>query len=504
MPDRSDNLDQLNRALDRIAADQPAPVLDDPDLENLAQLAGVLRRKMPKDTPDPHFRSELKMDLTEPHPKLVSFPARHAPRRYPVGAFAGALLAVLLSSVVVGWMALSPSTDNVRQLAGNSAGAPLTPTSVVTATTAAVLISTTVPATVNSQSGEFAGIQATTPESATPISNLEDESVAESSVNETAAVTEAGEEVSDGQESKPAPTEIPPTPEPSVAPKLADAELPPVDQEHLELGALATIAPISGPVAENVKFILRSELPDLQSTASVYRFTVPNVEASMLVQGISRILNINSEIEQSFEFGKMIYTVASESSYFSWSPSSGAFSCKLGNHEPSTSEPVDVPQAAFDWLRQLGYPVDTDLVTPLVEQIDSGDWRVTIPLMEAPNPALGHPLAITLLMRSDGAVLEASGYWLKATQLQDLAIVNAEQAWQALLDGRGYWTNSFSPDSRGEFVVESFDVKYVLTRNDDDEVVLQPVVSASGSFHDENGNVIPDQQVLIQAAATTP
>jgi hypothetical protein len=85
----------------------------------------------------------------------------------------------------------------------------------------------------------------------------------------------------------------------------------------------------------------------------------------------------------------------------------------------------------------------------------------------------------------------------------DVPLMSAEEAWQALRAGHGYWPAGAQPTGPGEFVVKSFGVSYILTLDDSGELVLQPVVSAAGAFYADDGTTITDLSVLIQAAAQT-
>jgi hypothetical protein len=55
MPDDQERIDRLNRAIERLVAGQPVPVLKENELDELLRLADQLRRGLPRDTPDPGF-----------------------------------------------------------------------------------------------------------------------------------------------------------------------------------------------------------------------------------------------------------------------------------------------------------------------------------------------------------------------------------------------------------------------------------------------------------------
>jgi hypothetical protein len=281
-------------------------------------------------------------------------------------------------------------------------------------------------------------------------------------------------------------------------------DLPPVDDAHVERGPLETVEAGGTPVPDDVRFELATELPDLASTASLYHLSTPHVDPQWLLERIAQSLGIQGEIVSDADAAnsRETYQLSDGSAViFSWTPQSGAFSCSLPTPDSAGESVNDIVEHALGWLRNLGYPIDLESTQPVVTKIEPNEWRVEVPLSDLPNPAVGHPLNVSLTLNTQGQVLQASGYWVKVTQSMDVPLMSAEEAWQALQGGRGYWPSGPLPDDPGELSVESFGVSYVLTLDDQGELVLQPVVTAGGTFHGDDGSVISDLKVLIQATA---
>jgi hypothetical protein len=503
MPDDQERIDRLNRALERLVAGQPVPVLKENELDELLRLADQLRRGLPRDTPDPGFIAELRDEILHPHPRLVRLPPRSRPRKYPVGVFASVLGVVLIATVSVGVLAISGKAGRGNLLAtdlpllGGTPTASLSaqfasmPPPTATADTSAMAADTSAPAT-NTDAP-------TPPEASEP----------EPDVAATATSTDAppAETPSPTATTAPAPSESTPTAtESEPTTQLLGMELPPVDDAHVEQGPLATAEPGSAPVPDDVRFALATALPDLDESATVYHLSTPHVDPQWLLERIAQSLGIQGEIvsDTNTADGRETYELSDGASVvFSWTPESGAFACSLPVPPEAGEAVADIAAQALDWLRSLGYPLDPENTRPIVTEISPGSWRVEVPLSELPNPAVGHPLNVSLTLNSQGQVLNASGYWVKVSQIMDVPLMSAEEAWQALRAGHGYWPAGAQPTGPGEFVVESFGVSYILTLDDIGELVLQPVVSAAGAFYADDGSTIPDLTVLIQAAAQT-
>jgi hypothetical protein len=462
MPDADERTRRLNRAIERLVAGQPAPVLDDAELDELARFGLFLHQSLPDDLVDPGFRDDLKRDLLTPWPRLVPFPVRPAPRRYPMPALVGVLALAVVATAVVGWMAVEQG-GRYRTPSGDLASNDLGAAAVVTMDQARV---TPLLATAASPTATPSGI---------------------------ASVSQPG-----GTNAEPVVT-----PDPDSPRQANVVDLPPLDDAHVELGALATMVPSGSPVGDEVRFVLEAELPELPHAAPLFRLSTPHVAPGALLKGIAQALGLDpAGVVEQDQAGRTIYTLlAGTSVVFSWDPRSGAFSCRLPGSRNTDASVADITSEALAWLQNLGYPTDRSISEPVVHEQADGMWRVELPLGGVPEPALGHPLGVTLLIDQQGRVVEAAGYWLKLTQAIDVPLMSAEEAWQALLDGRAYWPASLVPGRSGEFRIDGLAVSYILTAGGGGDLVFQPVVGATGTFYDDQGNAVQDSQVFIQAVA---
>lgn len=504
MPDDLERIDRLNRAIERLVVGQPVPVLKEDDLDELLRLAEQLRRDLPRATPDPTFIQELRDELFNPHPRLVRLPPRPRPRKYPVGAFASVLGVVLIATVSVGVLAITGNAGRPELLANDLALFGVTPTATLAAHFASV------PETATT------GLGAVAVDTAPPATPTEQPALSPSAP----AQPEPTEETTQATTQDAPPTE-PPSPtattgdEPRSTPTTEESEpttqlmamdLPPVDDAHVEQGPLATVEAGGAPVPDDVRFGLATALPELDESASVYHLSTPHVDPQWLLERIAQTLGIAGDIVTDADNGdgRETYQLSDGASVvFSWTPMSGAFSCSLPTPEEAGDSVNDIVAHALNWLSSLGYPLDPETTNPVVTEISPDAWRVEVPLSDLPNPAVGHPLNVSLTLNRQGQVLYASGYWVKVSQTVDVPLMAAEEAWQALRDGHGYWPAGAQPTGPGEFVVESFGVSYILTLDDSGDLVLQPVVSAGGAFYGDDGTTINDLTVLIQAAAQT-
>ena len=499
MPDDQERIDRLNRAIERLVSGQPVPVLKEGDLDELLRLAHQLRVGLPHDTPDPTFIDELRTDLFNPHPRLVQLPPRPKPRKYPLGAFAGVLGVVLIATVSVGVLAINGGASSRNLLRNDLPLWSATPTANLTAQFAA--ISSTTPTATEEQvavvpvdSVEPSPTEAPLPE---PTSQPDPPDTPTSAESDPPAAPDPSATATSTPESTPTSAEE------QATTQLLAMDLPPVDDAHVERGPLETVEAVGTPVPDDVRFELATELPKLAATAGLYHLSTPHVDPQWLLERIAQSLGIQGEIASDADAadGRETYQLSEGSTVvFSWTPRSGAFSCSLPTPEDVGEGVSDIVDHALTWLRNLGYPIDPEAAQPVVTQIEPDAWRVEVPLSDLPNPAVGHPLNVSLTLNTQGQVLQASGYWVKVSQSMDVALMSAEQAWQALQDGSGYWPSGPLPDVPGVFSVESFGVSYVLTLDEQGELVLQPVVTAGGAFHGDDGSLIPGLKVLIQAA----
>ena len=471
--------ERLSRKLDRLQSGQPAPVHDG-DTEELADLARLLMEQLDKSQPDPEFRAQLERDLLDPGPRLVTLQPRSGPRRYPVPALFGALTVVLVASAVTGWMAFSDYRDSSNDAVNSVARfASATPT---TASGAGALMTA----------------------SATP--TLELTAMREPSAG---ALEDGGETPAQPLPTDELEAQQQAAQEPIATVQRAVVELPPVDANHVELGALATVAaPADGTPAE----ITYSQAVDpaaleLERVAVAYQFSSPFVQPELILRSVQEFLGIEAQVEQRERGGKMVYALSSgdDSINFTWSPESGAFSCTLP-HPYSTADIEDLSAAAVQWLQDFGFPVGNSGVRPVVQTNDDGQTYIHVPIGDSrlPNPAVGHPLTITLVVDAEGRIVSLSGYWLEVTSQSEVALVTAAQAWEQVQAGGGYWPQNAGPRDAGEFVAEHFAVSYMLTssQNPKTGLALQPVIAISGSFYPADGSASFSTTVYVQGVPT--
>lgn len=483
---RFERAEQLNRKIDRLVSGEPSPLLD-ADTEELAEIARLLNERLPKDLPDPGFRAQLKQDLINPQPRLVKFPPRRRSRRYPVPVVASALALVMVATATVGWMVFSSTGTTVEDVA--SADPPST-TLTAAGSSAGIALATHTAAERLRASAEVSVRPTTTPE--------------DSGSLDVAEPTPSSAPLSTATPVVAASPRITPTPTGQPTRELTDAKLPPVDREHIELGALATAEPQTSSAFENVSFEIDGMLPRLDSQAPAYHFATPYVDPRVILRGIAEFLGIDEEPRIDDIGGRQVYTLSSESSdvSFTWHPSSGAFNCFLQEGTvPAGTE--DLSQAAVDWLRDFGFPVNLERVKPVIQTMDDGTRIVHVPLGELPEPAVGHPLSVSLVMDEHGRITQVSGYWLQITRTVNVPLVSAEDVWRGLVAGHGYWPDRPAEDQPGRFVVDEFSVSYVLTLDDEQSrLVLQPVIKVNGVFHPATGE--PRQTAIyLQAAQAT-
>ncbi len=470
----SHQADRLSRKIDRLQSGQPSPVHDG-DTEDLADLARLLMEQLDKDQPDPEFRAQLKRDLVDPGPRLVTLRPRTGPRRYPVPALFGALTVVLVASAVTGWMAFSG--DNARSEAAVNQVARFA-TVAPTTTASGALVS----ATAVGIEPAVRGVDADSASSA----GADDEAAQEGAFQSQQGQTQTS----------------------AVDVQRAVVELPPVDSRHVELGALATVAAPSIDASLDVTYSQSIDPASisLDRSGTAYRFSSPYVHPDLILRSVSEFLGIEAQIDTRERGGKTIYALTSGegSINFTWSPESGAFSCTLP--EPySAGDIEDLTDAAVDWLREFGIPVGNSDVHPVLQTNDNGQRFIHVPLGDRslPNPAVGHPMTITLVLDDEDRIVSISGYWLEVTDSSDVALVTAEQAWQQVQAGGGYWPQSSAPREAGEFVAEHFEVSYMLTSAAGPKhgLALQPVIAISGSFFPEDGSASYSTTVYVQGVS---
>lgn len=469
--DLTPEVDRFSRKIERVLVGQPSPVMDG-STEELVQVAQLIQQRLSDDLIDPGFREQLKQDLIDPGPRLLPFRPRYR-RRYPIPAFAGALAVVMIATAAAGWMVLSDYSLTGNDSSLSSEGASIS---------GAVAFVT--PSAEEGQI-ELQGIGATndqhataTPETAEGFNpgNSEIAMASNTATEQSASPTQTAQE----------PTAL---------------DLPPVDGAHIELGALATPRTVPSSAFDGVRFTLAGELPDLESSATIYEFSTPFVNARMILRGVAEFLGIEDEIQVAEYHGRMAYSLVSDTdgARFTWFPLSGAFSCSVPPGEPAETN-EEISAAAIQWLRDFGFPIDEETTKPVIQTLEDGQRFVHVPLGELPETAIGHPVRVTLELDAEGRIVRASGYWLRVTETDDVPLINADQAWQRLQAGKGYWPERPSIHGDGDLVIENLTVSYILTTDaTNKDLVLQPVIAAQGRFIPDNGEATISTTVYLQA-----
>lgn len=433
------DLERLDRAIERLTARQPVPVFEDDDLADLMELAGRLHHELPDDLPDPVFREALREQLIDPRPRPVASPPRRAERRNPLFIAGTAVVATLVIVVA-----------------------------------ASVILTNQFGSTGEAGDG--------TMESEQIASNTRVAAVA------TATATVGSVAVASNRESEPAS----PTPDPVT--------IPPLDAAHVEFGANGSSRVLQAANDGEVTYSMVSGMPEAPSSATVYRFSVPEVDALSLMNQLTDALNLDGEMTTRSVRGETVFSFTSTNgTTFTWMPESGAFACNLSGEARVRGEPEEMVAATYQWLRSSGFPVRDGSVAPVIQQLEGGAMRVDFPVETAPPMTVGHPLSVSVMIDHRGVIKTVSGYWIQLIDTLDIDLLSAEDAWKALADGKGYWSSASPIELSGKFEVESFQVTYVLTVDDDNELVLQPVYRATGQFQDYRGEVVEGVSIMVQA-----
>lgn len=445
MPDAERQTERLHRAIDRLTSHQLAPIFDEPELDELVELVGRLHRKLPGGMPDPAFRESLRDQLTDPRPRLVPINQRRATRRSPLIAATGAIAAMLVVAVAVGVV-------STGAFGGSN--------------------------TSDDELGEYQMVEPGTLVNAVATATITAGSMAAVPTREQAAAT--------------------PTP---AATRVLSVNVPPIDAEHLELGAMATAEVGHPDQTSDITYTLASDgMADTPSTAPVYRFSVPEVDGMDLLSQVANALKLDSEITIRTARGKTVFSLkSSNGTSFVWMPASGAFACTLSGEAQVHGDQDEMVESTYRWLTASGFPVRDPSASAAVVKAEGSGLRIDFPVETAPAVALGHPLTVSVLIDENGMIQTVSGYWLQLEETQNIGLLSAEEAWRAVSEGQGYWMSHVPLESSGQFEVETFSVSYVLTIDDRQELVLQPVYRASGTFKDHRGNVIEGVSVVLQA-----
>jgi len=492
----SNSTERLNSAIDRMFAGGPAPVLNDPDLHELLQLATRLRHELPNDLPDPAFRLGLEQQLTASGPVALPRTRAAAPTRFPWVAAVSAMAAVLLAAVSVGTLGIwlgndSGGPSNETNLAGVNAD-QLTATTLGFATT-----------TVNAIPTAPEMIPTTTapggPSSMTTIqpSSEPTESVEPSDPTEPATEPTATQSAPSTLTTEPAPTT-----QQTEGPSLA--AVPPVDNEHVEHGPQPAASGDSGPPAVDVSYALNTAMPDLGDDATIYRFAPPATDPEEFVITISDALGLQGDIVTDQPTGQTVYHLGDDTGSFYWTPDTGAFTVATTQTGGGPSLQLEqLVVAAREWMAAIDYPVDLLEPEMSAEPNDDTSWRLEARYAAMPDIGLGHPLGVTIYINADGTVTEASGYWLNPKESESAVLLSAEDIWETVRSGQGYWTGGGIVEAGGAFSADSMQITYILTRDPSGELVLQPVVQTSGEFITADGLSSARISCFVQAARTT-
>lgn len=502
MPDERFNdaeMDRFHDAVDRLASGAPAPFVNDPDLQELLELAGRLQHDLAGGLPDPAFRASLRNQLlTPPAPGVVSLPQRAARRqqtaRFPYVAAFGSIAAVMVAVLLVGAFAMmnGDSDDTPPGIAN----APVAETE--TAIAASFAISS---ATEDSTAED-------TPSSAQTESARTEPTATSAEATPSTAVT-AVTPTTSAPPSPSTPTvvatliaTVQPTAEPTSDRGLAMV-LPPVDSTTVESGPVPAADPGAGGAITTMTYVLATEMPVLQPLAPAYLLAPPTEDPVQLVQQVAGSLGIDGEVSVSSEFGKTDYHISTaDGRTFHWYPETGAFSFSSPGDDPGMVMTSDeVVENCKGWLSRLGYPVQALTETMHSQPVENTGWLVETAMNAMPQPGFGHPLGVRMIANSEGEVIDATGYWLAPMHQADVKLITAEEAWDALTAHQGYWFGAGGAYVEGgELRVESIEVSYVLT-NAEEGMILQPVIAMRGEFLHADGISTSGVTVFIKAGS---
>jgi hypothetical protein len=493
----SDRTERLISAIDRMMTGGPTPVLNDPELHDLLLLAARLRDELPEDLPDPAFRFDLKRQLTATGPVLVATPRPRTPSqpRFPWVTAVSALAAVMLAAISVGSLGIWLNDDGD----GSSGTTELARFQATQHTASMLGFATMTAAAVPGGSGS--ATEPTTvvePTSAQPGDAGEEPDDPEPSEAETvppngAAVTRTS----------PATQTTLATTTAESTPGTTLASVPPVDAQHVEQGPRAAADGSSGP-AGDVDYVLETSLPDLGATAEVYRLIPPKDDPEAFVETVASALDFEGEITSDVPMGRTVYHIFDDAGSFHWTPETGAFTVSVT--EEGTGEPLSADElttTAIDWLESINYPVEHLADDVQAEKLDDVTWLLSARYAAMPDVGLGHQLGVTVFISSDGAIMEASGYWLDLKQVDAATLHSADAIWQAISSGQGYWTGGGIVEDGGEFRADAMMITYILTVDPSGDLVLQPVAKTDGEFVSADGGASARISCFVQAARTT-
>lgn len=482
-PPVPDDTERLARAIDRLMIGGPAPVLDDPELQELLALAMRLRDELPRDLPDPAFRDDLRSSLlrarVEPLPAARARTAQRPPRVSYLAALS-AIAAVLVAAVAVGALALQLNDDDdatpgnvVRVLSTNTP--PLTGSAIATMTVFSGTSDAQV-AVATQRPDETAAAGTGSAESGAPTATA----ASDDAPTPSAAIAQG-------------------SPAATATADRALAGLPPVDATTVETGENGADGG-GEPPASDLQVVLDTTLPQLEPAAAVYHLAPSADDPTTLVTTVAAALGIEGDAVSDASGDELeVHVESADQRRFQLADESGWFSY-LGNDAPATGA-VTGDDAAFavrDWLASIGYPVELLAPEATAEPFGEGQWLVELRYAGVPEPGIGRPLGVRAFVNEQGVVLSADGYWLVPSTGEEVALVDAQQAWDDVVAGRGYWTGGGIASGGGELRVDALAIAWVLT-HDGDGLVLQPVVRADGTFRASDGGEARIS-VFVQAA----
>lgn len=502
----SPDLERLHTAIDRIVAGQPAPVLHDPGLQELLELADLLRRELPADLPDPAFRAELRAQLLPIPPSVVDLSTRQRDRdkRMPAFAVVSAIAAVFLAIVTVGAMAMlvSDRADDEPRAADVDVARAATETSAFS--TLAIAMTTTAEALPTGIGGPLNTPGAVTPQPTpepddtnTPVPVPTNVPVSPTESDPT-ATTEATVTVASTEETA-VPTQLM---TPTATPQRQLANIPPVDSTTVEAGPVPAASDGAGGTTATISFVLATEIPEIQATAPVYMLEPPDDAPDAFTARVGEALGLDARVVAGEYRGKPEYHVGSnDGASFHWYPKVGAFAYSGVSTGADANHDADsIRDVATEWLVDIGYPVDMlSMQDVAVQQLGDVEWLIEFPFALLPQPGYGHPLGVRMILAADGTVTDARGYWLRLAERADVPLVSAADAWDLLKSGKGYWFGSGGAFAEGgELRCESVQMSYILT-SADEHLILQPVIAWRGEFVHADGVSSSGVTVFIQA-----
>jgi hypothetical protein len=186
-----------------------------------------------------------------------------------------------------------------------------------------------------------------------------------------------------------------------------------------------------------------------------------------------------------------------------WRPQEAFFSYSRSPNAPTpppARAEADPKETARAWLQEIGFDLttiqyDSDLRADSTPSQRIVEFRPT----NLPKGALDPGLGIVVWVGGDGAIRQASGFWLSLVESAEVPLQPVETAWQAVQRGEGLIPSFGPPPVFKAITVKSVGLTYLLTRADASNYLLQPVVAFSGQGQTAAGP--GDVTVYVAAAA---